>query len=146
MNVDFGCGSKKREGYLGVDAIAFDGVDIVADLAKEKWPFDDDAVMAGHSSHFLEHLDTTERIHFFNELYRVMAPNAMCAILTPHWKSEKAYGDPTHKWPPVCMMSYAYLNREWREKFAPHCSFYLCNFLCNGRETEDEVIVLLVKK
>lgn len=130
LKLDLGCGKNKREGFHGVDARKFDGVDTVHDL-RQKWPWADGSVGEIHCSHFLEHLTGHERVHFFNELHRVMAPDAKGTIIVPHWSSERAYGDPTHQWPPVVFFSFYYLNKEWREQNAPH-SGYECHFEATG--------------
>lgn len=127
LKLDLGCGKNKRAGFFGVDAIAFDGVDKVADL-RAAWPWTDDSVGEVHCSHFLEHLTGAERVHFYNELHRVMAPGAKAQIIVPHWASGRAYGDPTHQWPPVVEFSFYYLDKGWREVNAPHCGF-TCDFL-----------------
>ena len=128
IRLDLGCGKNKRKDgeWIGVDAIKFDEVDIVQDLRK-KWPWEDDSVDEVHCSHFLEHLDGTERVAFFNELCRVMKKGAKATIITPHWSHERAYGDPTHKFPPVCSWTYFYLEKSWRDANAPH-SGYECDF------------------
>lgn len=36
-------------------------------------------------------------------------------IIVPNWKSERAYGDMTHEWPPVTPFFFNYLSRQWRE-------------------------------
>jgi len=119
MKLDIGCGKNKKDGFTGVDQYAMEGVDIVADLRKP-WPWDDGSIEEVHSSHFVEHLTATERVHFYNELWRVLAPGAKATIITPHWASNRAYGDPTHQWPPVSEMSFYYLSQEWRDANAPH--------------------------
>ena len=119
LRLDLGCGTHKREGFHGVDAIAFDGVDTICDLTKA-WPWKDGAVSEAHCSHFLEHLTPLQRCHFANELYRVLAPNATCQIIVPHWASCRAYGDPTHQWPPVSEMWFYYIRKDWRAQNAPH--------------------------
>lgn len=120
VKLDFGCGPNKREGFLGVDAIAFPNVDVVLDIAKGDWPWADSSVEEGHASHFVEHLTAQERITFCNELYRVLKPGAKIQIIVPHWASCRAYGDPTHQWPPVSEFWFYYLNRDWRKANAPH--------------------------
>lgn len=127
MKIDLGCGSNKRPGFLGVDSRPFAGVDVVADL-RSRWPWPDASVSEAFSSHFLEHLEAAERIHFANELHRVLAPGAKATIVTPHWASARAYGDLTHKWPPVTEFWYYYLNKKWRDANAPHNDFYVCDF------------------
>ena len=130
LRIDLGCGKNKIKDeanpWTGVDAIAFDGVDVVLDL-RQPWPWADGEVDEIHCSHFLEHLTGAERIHFFNELHRVLKPGAQARIITPHWSHERAYGDPTHQWPPVCSWTYFYLGKAWRDINAPHTG-YVCDF------------------
>lgn len=128
MKIDLGCGKHKKEGFIGVDVRKFEGVDLVCDMGKERWPFDDDSIEEGNCSHMLEHLEGMERVHFFNELYRVLKKGAKCLIVTPHWASSRAYGDMTHCWPAVSEMFYYYLSKSWREVNAPHNDFYTCDF------------------
>ena len=126
MKIDLGCGKNKAADFIGVDSIKFDGVDVVADL-KQKWPFEDNSVDEARTSHFVEHLTGAERIHFFNELYRVLKKDAPCLIIVPHWSNDCAYGDPTHQWPPISEWFFFYLEQKWREANAPHTE-YKCNF------------------
>jgi hypothetical protein len=119
IRLDIGCGKSKREGFTGVDQYPMDGVDVVMDV-RQRWNYDDSSVDEVHCSHFVEHLTATERVQFFNELYRVLKPEAKATIITPHWASNRAYGDPTHQWPPMSEMAFYYLNKEWRSTQAPH--------------------------
>ena len=128
VKIDLGAGRNKRDGFLGVDVRKFQGVDIVCDLGKDKWPWDNNSVDEAHSSHMIEHLTATQRIWFVNELYRVLAPGAKCTVVTPHWASCRAYGDLTHQWPPVSEFWFYYLSREWRAVNAPHNDGYTCDF------------------
>lgn len=127
MKLDLGCGKNKQEGFIGVDSINFDGVDEVVDLTKP-WPWADESVEEVYCSHVVEHFTANERIHFVNELYRVLKPGAKALVIVPHWCSNRAYGDLTHMWPPVSEMWFYYLNKDWREVNAPHNDFYKCNF------------------
>jgi len=128
LRLDLGCGKRKKEGFTGVDVRAFDGVDVVCDLAKEKWPWADGSVDEANCEHVVEHLVPAERIHFVNELYRVLKKGGRCLVVTPHWASNRAYGDLTHQWPPVSEMWFAYLSAAWRETNAPHNDGYSCDF------------------
>lgn len=134
MKLDIGCGkNKKGPDWHGVDQYAMDGVDTVMDV-RQKWPWEDASVDEVHCSHFLEHLEAGERVKFFNELHRVLKPGAKATIICPHWASGRAYGDPTHKWPPVSGMMAHYLSASWRETQAPHTDArwnpdgYSCDF------------------
>jgi len=127
VRLDLGCGPNKREGFIGVDERQFDGkVDVIQDLRKP-WQWKADSVDEVHCSHFLEHLNGAERIHFFNELYRVLRKDAKATIIVPHWSSGRAYGDPTHQWPPVVEFSWYYLDKAWRAANAPHVDLK-CDF------------------
>jgi predicted SAM-dependent methyltransferase len=128
LKLDLGCGKNKKEGYIGVDKIKFDGVDVVLDIGKEKWPWEDESVDSVYCSHFVEHLEASERIHFVNELYRVLKEKAQAQVIVPHWASCRAYGDLTHKWPPVSEFWFYYLSKDWRSVNAPHNSEYMCDF------------------
>lgn len=117
MKIDIGCGPNKKEGFVGLDQYSFDDkVDHVVNIADETtpWPFANQTVEEAYSSHCLEHLNARGRCHFANELYRVMKPGAKATIIVPHWGSCRAYGDPTHQWPPVSEMWPLYLNKLWR--------------------------------
>lgn len=148
LKLDLGCGKNKREGFHGVDCREFKGVDQVVNLVAPytpsrleeefgtglprpqyaPWPWDTATVEEAHSSHFVEHLTAAERIHFVNELYRVLIDGGKCTLITPHWASCRAYGDLTHQWPPVSEFWYYYLLKSWREANAPHNDAYTCDF------------------
>lgn len=128
MKLDLGCGPSKKEGFIGVDVRQFPGVDVVCDLGTQQWPWQDETVEEAHSSHMVEHLKPAERIHFVNELCRVLKKGAKASIVVPHWNSCRAYGDLTHQWPPVSEFWFFYLNKTWREGNAPHNDGYTCDF------------------
>ncbi len=92
------------------------------------WPWADDSVDEVHCSHFVEHLDADERIHFVNELWRVLKSTGSARIVTPYGFNDRAFGDLTHKWPPVHVFWHMYLNADWRASQAPHNDRYTCNF------------------
>jgi SAM-dependent methyltransferase len=136
LRIDIGCGKNKREGFIGVDALALPGVDVVCDI-RGRWPFEDNSVDEAAASHVIEHLTNLngawERVHFFNELHRVLKPGAKCHLAFPHWASNRYYGDPTHR-EPFSEMGFCYLNRQWRLEQAPHTdgesvqNLYTCDF------------------
>lgn len=128
VRLDLGCGKNKKEGFFGVDVIRFDNVDLVMNLGEEVWPWADSSVDEAHASHFIEHLDVKERIHFVNELWRVLKPDAKALIIVPHGFSSRSFGDLTHKWPPVHEFWFYYLDKNWRAVNAPHNDFYTCDF------------------
>lgn len=155
LKLDLGCGPNPKDGFVGLDSRAFNEKVTVTDLSAKKWYFEkaelggvalsegktanyipDNSVGEFHCSHFLEHLTGLQRVSFFNELYRIMSPGAKGLIITPHWSSNRAYGDFTHQWPPVSEMGYYYINKDWRKVNAPHNDKewnpdgYDCDFDC----------------
>lgn len=126
LKLDLGCGMNLQAGFAGVDVRDF-GQEYVCNLTAP-WPWDDDSVDEAHTSHFVEHLNARERIHFVNELYRVLKPGAKCSLIVPHWASCRAYGDLTHQWPPVSEFWFYYLSKAWRAGNAPHNDEYRCDF------------------
>ncbi len=136
LKIDLGCGPNPRAGYVGVDSIAFPGVTQM-NIGSDAWPWADNSVDEAYCSHTIEHLtnfnDKWERVHFFNELYRVLKPDAGCMLIFPHWASSRFYGDPTHK-EPLSEWFHLYLMRDWRAANAPHADIkhnpkgYACNF------------------
>jgi SAM-dependent methyltransferase len=123
LKLDLGCGKTKREGFTGVDRRQFEGVDVVWDITKTPWPWADESVEEVHCSHVLEHLDhnrhNPERVRFMNEIYRVLVKGGKATIITPHWASNRAYGDFTHADKPVSEMFFYYLLKSWRVQNAP---------------------------
>lgn len=145
---DFICANCQAKGkrFTTVDILKFDGIDVVMNAGKDKWPFKDNSVDEVHASHFVEHLEAEERIHFVNELYRVLKKpyhengqlkSGFATVIVPHWASQRAYGDLTHKWPAVSEFWFYYLDKDWRKGNAPHLDYeqvkfgYKCNFSVN---------------
>jgi hypothetical protein len=124
IKLDLGCGQNKQTGYTGVDLYA-PGADVKLDLMASKltqggmefikWPWKDNSVDELFASHFVEHIPSCLRWPFFEECYRILKPEGTMRIFVPNWKSERAYGDMTHQWPPVTAMFFLYLNKGWRE-------------------------------
>lgn len=123
IRIDLGCGPKAKDGFIGVDAIDFKNGNIVCDIGKDRWPWEDSMVDEAHCSHVLEHLTNLdgrfERVHFFNELHRVLKKGAKCTLIVPHIFSIRYYGDPTHC-EGFSEFAFYYLDRAWRKANAPH--------------------------
>jgi len=133
LRLDLGAGINHKPGFKTVDIIPFEGLDYVCDLT-EPWPWEDGSVTEIHASHFLEHFGPKDRCHILNEMWRVLVPDGKATIVCPHWASARAYGDPTHAWPPIGGFFFNYLSEDWRATQAPHTDaknvpgLYSCNF------------------
>ena len=109
IKLDVGCGANKQPGWVGMDMLPLDGVDIVHDLLDIPWPLEDESVLAAMTSHVMEHVPKTQvilddgkfkTIHPFimvmDEVWRVMKPDGHFMIAVPHGASPGFLQDPTH--------------------------------------------------
>ncbi|MEW6008478.1 MAG: methyltransferase domain-containing protein [Candidatus Omnitrophota bacterium] len=92
--LDLGCGSRKKEGYIGVDIVDLEGVDIVCSI-ENGIPINNDCVDKIHSVYFFEHINNL--IFLFQEIYRICKNGAIVKITVPYYSSINAFKDPTHK-------------------------------------------------
>jgi spore maturation protein CgeB len=93
MYIDLGCGTHKREGFIGVDLADGPDVDVVANL-NQRFPFSDNSVDIVRAYDAIEHLH--DRIHTMNEIWRICKPNALVDIRVPSTDGRGAFQDPTH--------------------------------------------------
>jgi hypothetical protein len=106
-----GCGADrvKRIGIEGnnewtelvtLDFNADHNPDVVHDLNKVPYPFEDNAFDEIHGYEILEHLGTQGdfRTFFdqFSEFWRLLKPNGLLIGTSPHWTSKWIWGDPGH--------------------------------------------------
>lgn len=91
----FGAGAKKLPGSTSIDILNLPEVDIVHDLDKYPWPFEDNSfdVVFGHNA--LEHL--TDIVVAMDEIHRLLKPGGRLIVTVPYFRSTDAYTDPTHK-------------------------------------------------
>ena len=92
--VDLCCHNQKPSGFIGVDSYPYPAVDVIYDLDKPYWPFEDGSVGLFRMQDALEHLK--DPIQTMKELYRCLAPNGWVLIDVPSTDGRGAYQDPTH--------------------------------------------------
>lgn len=90
-----GCGKKILPGFVNVDIVAAEGVDLVFDIS-QGLPFPDDSFDEVRAIDVLEHIPATRIIHVMNEVYRVLAPGGSFQIHVPCAPGITAFQDPTH--------------------------------------------------
>lgn len=111
--LDLACGNNKHEGFLGVDiALAGTQADIICDLEKYPWPFEDNSIEEIFCSHYIEH--TSDLIAFMNEVYRILKVGAKITIIAPYYSSVRCWQDPTHK-RAISEMTFVYFTKEYLE-------------------------------
>lgn len=92
--VDFGCGTSKKTGFIGVDILKLDGVDIVHSLTTFPYPFEDNSLDEIWMDNCLEHLPNPIRV--IEELWRISKNETKITIAVPYFRSHYAFIDPTH--------------------------------------------------
>jgi len=95
--LDLGCGPAKEKGAVGVDIVALDGVDIIADLANARevpYPFADNSFDVFYFNDVIEHFPDT--IATMEEVYRLARPDARVFIRVVNWNCHYTAMDPTH--------------------------------------------------
>jgi SAM-dependent methyltransferase len=112
LKLDLACGANKAEGFVGVDICKLPGVDIVFNLEKKPWPFEDDSVEEIVSNHYVEH--TPDLILFMEECHRILVPGGKMTLVAPYWTSARCWQDPTHK-RPILEQCFLYFNKKWRD-------------------------------
>jgi hypothetical protein len=77
--------------------------------------------------HKLEYIPAADRVHFMEEVWRVLVPKGKATILTAHWASPRAYQDPQYCMPPICENWYLYFWQDWLRTNHPDRTIK-CNF------------------
>lgn len=147
LRLDLGCGQAKQEGFVGVDQWAGEGVDIVHDL-RTTFPWPNSSVDEVYCNQVLEHLEGPERVHFLNEVCRVLKPWARATVIVPDWKSRRSVQDWTHKFPPLCERAFSYVRAdERREMKVDHYGGWTCDFDYQWRYLDNgDLCVTLTKR
>ena len=115
LALDLGAAHGHAPGYLGVDRVASDGVDIVAELPAAL-PLADSSVGVIRAVDFFEHV--ADKVALINELYRLLAPGGLLLSQTPSTDGRGAFQDPSH----VAFYnenSFWYYTEAQYQKFAP---------------------------
>ncbi len=96
VKLNLGSGARPLEGYINVDKNPKSPeINIIWDLNKEPWPFENDSVDEIIMNNVLEHLEDCNRA--MKEIYRILKKGSMAKITVPHFTWQLAYTDPTHK-------------------------------------------------
>ena len=96
--LDLGCGKNKHRiaeaEVIGVDIDPESSADVIYDLNKLPWPFDDDEFDEVICQDILEHLEDLPSV--MQEIRRISRRGGIVKIRTPHYSSCYAYNNPTH--------------------------------------------------
>jgi glycosyltransferase involved in cell wall biosynthesis len=114
-----GAGQKRLPGYTHVDIQDGEGMDVVYDLNRLPWPWQDNSVSIIVAEDVVEHLEIN-LLSFCNEAWRVLTRFGELFIRTPHHQGDSSFIDPTHHWH-LNQQSFEYLDleRHWGRTY-PH--------------------------
>ena len=93
--LDLGCGRNKTQGAIGADLNPDSDADLVFDLTRFPYPFEENTFDLIICKQILEHLPDLEKT--FDEFFRILKPNGHVQAESPHFSCFYAYGDPTHR-------------------------------------------------
>lgn len=94
--LEIGCGPNKRiPGAIGIDALDYDGVDVVGDVFEVLRAIPDGSVDGVHSFHFFEHVEDFPGL--LAEIARVLRRGGSLEVVVPHFSNPYFHSDPTHK-------------------------------------------------
>lgn len=101
LKINFGAGNDIKPGFVNVDMVKLEGIDIVHNLMNFPYPFADNSASEIHAVDVLEHLppyinEDHGVIRFIEECHRILKPGGILYIQTPGWKAEFLWIDPTH--------------------------------------------------
>ena len=95
MNLNLGCGADYRSDCVNVDIRANCGADVVWNLEKTPWPWDDESVDSIHAYDIIEHVE--DFFKFTDEAWRVLRKDGKMMIRTNYVKYSQSFTDPSHK-------------------------------------------------
>lgn len=93
--LDFGCGTRKTPGAIGLDNNPGTDADIIHDLNVAPYPLPDDEFDLIIGNQVIEHVEDLMLV--MAELYRVAKHGAIIKLDTPHFSDIASYTDPTHR-------------------------------------------------
>lgn len=87
--LDIGVGKNKFPGSIGIDIRPHSIADIVHDLNKFPWPFENDKFDLILCRHIIEHLPATDKV--MEEIYRICKKGGRVVIEVPHFSNVEAF-------------------------------------------------------
>ena len=93
MKLNFGCGEFKKEHFINVDNNPVVHPDLLLDLNKIPYTFEDNSIDRIEADHVLEHL--YEPFIVMREWWRILKPSGLLVVRVPHYT--RGFTHPDHK-------------------------------------------------
>ncbi|MDB2262449.1 methyltransferase domain-containing protein [Halorubrum ezzemoulense] len=124
--IDLGCGENKYDDEaLGVDIVSTEEVDIVQNLNETPWDLPSNQFDDIYCRDIIEHVE--DPLKFLEEVYRISKSSAYVYIKTPHFTSNNAWVDPTHKRPFSVYTFSDYITVDGKYSYYTECEFTVSN-------------------
>ncbi len=94
-SLNLGCGLKKRDDCLNVDLVEAVHPDLVWNLEQRPYPLPGGWFERIYASDVIEHLQDIPG--FLGEVHRLLAPDGIVELTTPHFSCANSFTDPTHR-------------------------------------------------
>ncbi|WP_419655318.1 methyltransferase, type 11 [Desulfosarcina variabilis str. Montpellier] len=123
VELELGCGNRKRHfNAIGIDIIAYDGVDIVGDIFSALVKFPEQSIETVYAYHCFEHLKNLSGV--MDQLARITKPKGFLHVEVPHFSNPFYYSDYSHC-QPFGLYTFSYLSSE--RLFQRRCPTYQRN-------------------
>lgn len=96
IRLDIGCGPFKQKGYVGMDIVPGEAVDIVHDVQEFPWPIPNNICSTILMSHVFEHIEPKYRFQVMDECWRIVRHDGQLLISCPYANSFLAMAHPAH--------------------------------------------------
>lgn len=119
MRFNMGCGRRRMEGCVNVDAAPECEPDEVFDLETTPWPWPTGCAEEIFFIHALEHMGADAKVFLaiMQETYRIAAPGCRIVIHVPHPRHDNFLGDPTHV-RPITPQTLSLFDRQLNDRAA----------------------------
>ncbi len=96
--LNIGCGLDFLPNCINSDRVQIKNrVDVVHDLNVFPWPWESNTFDEVIAKSVLEHL-VPDLVQTLDEIHRILKPGGLVTLKLPHWRSDIAWQDPTHRW------------------------------------------------
>ena len=145
MKLYLGSGQKRLPGYTHVDIRPGPTVDVVHDLNRLPWPWENDSAEIIVAEDLVEHL-AINLLEFCDEAWRVVRPGGELFIRTPHHAGVSSWIDPTHRWH-LHEQSFQYVDPDsyWGRTF-PHYTERKWSLVSLGVRGPQNIHALLIPR
>jgi SAM-dependent methyltransferase len=125
MILSVGCGRREADSnVIRLDISAKVEPDVVWDLNEFPYPFEPSFFSVIECFDVIEHVADIPKV--IEEFYRILKPDGLLKITTPHFSSVNSFIDPTHRW---------HLSRF---SFSYFCDGHKLNYYADARYREKE--------